>query len=360
MQVVVTGASGNVGTALLRALRQQRPDWTVTGLCRRPPAASTPPYDSARWVALDLTAPTAARQLVAVMHGADAVVHLAWAIAPSHDPGFMTRVNVEGSRRVARAARAAGVSHLVHASSVGAYRGVPERGPAKRPVGEDWPSTGIPSSLYSRHKVAVERLLDDIEASGSRIGGGPVPAVARIRPGLILQSAAGSEVARYFVGSALPTFLLGRLPVVPVPPGIAASAVHSEDVADAVVRILDTKAVGAFNLAADDVLTAQGLAAALGGRLVSVPAGLARAAVDLSWRIRLQPTDAGWLDMALSSPLLDSGRAARELGWQPAHSAQEALLDVITGMASGSGTGSPAMAPRSFVRDLLPNRLRMR
>ena len=348
MHVLVTGASGNLGTALLRSLSARRPDWAVTGLCRRPPDASVAPYASASWVSCDLTDPGAAATLTGLMRGADAVVHLAWAIQPSHDEQRMAKVNLEGTRRVLDAARAAGVGQVVHASSVGAYRAAPD----KRHVREDWPVEPVPTSLYSRHKVAAEQMLDELEAAGG-------PVVTRMRPGLVLQGAAGSEIARYFVGSALLTPVLGRLPLVPLPRGLLASAVHADDVGDAVVTMLDARAGGAFNLAADDALTAELLARALGGRLVPVPPALVRRGMDLSWRARLQPTDVGWFDLAMTSPMLDAGRARSELGWRPGRSVDSALRELVRGMSAGAGTASPALQPRG-IRDLLPERVRQR
>src|ERR1700709_731603 len=101
-----------------------------------------------RWHQADVTA----TPLAPIFEGADAVVHLAWAIQPSHDEPTMERINVHGSERVFAAVAAAGVPRLVYASSVGAY----SPGPKDRQVGESWPTGGIPSSAYSRHKARVE------------------------------------------------------------------------------------------------------------------------------------------------------------------------------------------------------------
>ena len=67
---------------------------------------------------------------------------------------------MDGSRRVFSAAAAAGVPALVYASSVGAY----SPGPKDRAVDESWPTGGIKTSFYSRHKAEVEQLLDVFEA----------------------------------------------------------------------------------------------------------------------------------------------------------------------------------------------------
>ena len=79
------------------------------------------------------------------------------------------------------------------------------------------------------------------------------------------------------------------------------------------------------------------LARLLEARPVSVPPRVLRTAVDVSWKLRLQPTPPGWLDLALGVPLMDTTRAREELGWTPTRTAGEALLELIDAMRRGEG-----------------------
>ena len=97
---------------------------------------------------------------------------------------------------------------------------------------------------------------------------------------------------------------------------------------------------GAFNLAAEPVLDAAAVAAALDARTVRVPARVARALAAASWSLHLQPSEAGWLDLGLGVPLMTCERAYRELDWAPARSSLDALLELIEGMRVGSGGGT--------------------
>ena len=160
MRIVVTGATGNVGTSVLAALGRDPQVTEIVGLARRVPESLSLP--KVRWQQADVTV----TPLTPIFDGADAVVHLAWAIQPSHDEEAMESVNVFGSQRVFGAAAQAGVRSVVYASSVGTY----SPGPKDREVDESWPTEGIPTSAYSRHKARAERLLDDLSA-GSRIAG---------------------------------------------------------------------------------------------------------------------------------------------------------------------------------------------
>lgn len=337
MRVLVTGATGNLGTALLEVLAAEPGVDEVVGVARRLPSTTTRPYDTASWVRCDLTAHDAVATLTEAARGCDAVVHLAWRFQPSHDEDTMRRTNVDGLRVVVDAAVAAGVPHLVDVSSLGAY----SAGRKDRKVDESWPTGGIHTSPYSRLKAATERLLDQVEASGAAL------TVSRARPTLAVQSRAASAITRYFAPSWLPSSLAVRvpLPLLPLPAGLLAQVVHSSDVADALRLMVLSGAGGAFNLAAEEVLGPQGFARALGAAgAVEVPAAVVRAPLDLSWRLRVQPTDAGWLDLALLSPLVDTGRARRELGWTPAMTSRQALKSLISGVATRDGVpGSPTL-----------------
>ncbi len=275
----------------------------VVGVVRRPPTSGWP-YTQAQWVQADLAHPSSLVALNAAMTGAQAVVHLAWGFQPSHDVGYLRSLGVEGTRRVLTAAVTQGVDHLVHMSSVGAYSPKTD----DRPVDESWPTGGVPSSPYRSHKVAAERLLDGYEG-----GGGRLP-IARMRPGIIGQRDAGSALLRYGVPALVPASVLRALPVLPMDRRLLVPVVHADDVADAIVRVLESGETGPFNLAAQSPADASTIAAALGARNVHVPAPVLRAAASATWRLRLQAVDPGWLDLGFSVPLLDTSRAQRKLG----------------------------------------------
>ncbi|MDX6682015.1 MAG: UDP-glucose 4-epimerase [Solirubrobacteraceae bacterium] len=342
MRVVVTGATGNVGTSLLQALAQDPSVDEIVGLARR-----RPELELARttWVAADVVRD----DLEAHFRGADCVVHLAWLIQPSRVRQTTRAVNVDGSRRVFEAAAAAGVPSLVHASSVGAY----SPGPKDRRVDESWPTGGIPTSFYSRDKSDVERILDTFELAH------PDMRVVRLRPGLIFKGSAASGIRRLFAGPLLPSPLLHRrlIPIVPAIDRLVFQAVHSLDVGEAYHRAVVSDVRGAFNVAAEPVLDPRELGRLLGARPVPVSARVLRAAVTASWKLRLQPTPPGWLDMALQVPLLDVTRAHRELGWTARRDAGEALLELLEGMRRGDGAATPPLKPggdgAARVRELL-------
>jgi UDP-glucose 4-epimerase len=339
LTVAVTGATGNVGTALLRALADGGAA-QVRGLARRQPP-DIAPYAGVHWYLTDLGDPDSEEVLAEFLHGADVVVHLAWALQPGREPERLRRVNVDGTHRVLDAAGAADVPHVVHMSSVGVY----SAGPPSRRITEDWPTEGIPSAQYSRDKVAAERLVRDFVAAH------PEVTVSITRPTLVLQPEAASEIGRYFLGDVLLTAArllpgpVAKVLPLPLPGDLHIAFVHADDVADAIVRILDQRAPGAFNLSSDPALDADALAKALGTFRVPMPAFVMRAALDAAFRAHLVPTEPGWLDIGLGEPLLEWAKARTVLGWHPRRRGPDVLREFVAALGRGEGSNSPLLQP---------------
>src|SRR5690625_1183011 len=285
MRIAIIGASGNAGTALLHALHDEPAVTEIVGVARRVPPhrPPAPAYDGVRWEQIDISLPVVdahaenllVNRLSEAIAGADAVVHLAWQIQPNRHRSVLRRTNVAGTWRVVRACAQAGVPRLVAASSVGAY----SPAPGDSPRDERWPAGGVPGSHYSVDKAAQERVLDYAEELGL--------SVARIRPALIFDAEAASEVLRLFIGAALPPGLLrpGVPPVLPMINGLRLQVVNGRDAADAYRRALLTGASGAFNIAAEEVLGGRELAEVVDrGRFFELPPAVVRRAVAIGWK----------------------------------------------------------------------------
>lgn len=330
MRIVVTGATGNVGTNVVASLVADPGVESILGIARRRPEWSPAKVE---WAEADVSSAT----LEPHFSGADAVIHLAWLIQPSRDESVTAATNVMGSSRVFSAAAAAGVPKIVYASSVGAY----SPGPKDRAVDESHPTGGIATSFYSRHKSEVERVLDSFEARHPDIS------VVRMRPGLIFSRDAASGIRRLFAGPLLPSPLVRRelIPFIPDLDRLRFQAVHSADVGEAYRLATLREASGAYNVAAEPVLDSERLAELVGARRIRVPSRVLRSAAELTWRLRLQPTPPGWLDLALGVPIMDASRIRNELGWEPQHTAGESLMELIEGMHDGAGFPTPPLDP---------------
>lgn len=328
MQVVITGATGNVGSTVVQRLADDDTITGIVGVARRRPDWSPP---KTRWVTADL----AVDDLEPVVRGADAVIHLAWTFQPTHRPLATWHNNVIGSIRLFDAVATAGVSVLVHASSVGAYSPRADGGR----VDESWPTNALPTAAYGREKSYVERVLDVFERDNADVR------VVRLRPGFIFQRSSAEEQRRLFVGPLLPNGLLrpDLIPVVPDLPGLRLQALHARDVAAAFHLAVIRDVRGAFNVAAEPVVDARVLAKLLDARVVRLPRAVARAALAAGWRMHLAPSTPDLLDLALSLPVMDTTRATSELGWRPEVDALAAVAEVLEGMRRGAGGRTPPL-----------------
>jgi len=339
--VVVTGATGNFGTSVLASLGEEAEVTEILGLARRRPVW---PARKVQWVAADVRV----ADLHTLFAGADAVVHLAWAFQPTHDPQATWAVNVRGTERVLAAAAAAGVSAVVHASSVGAYRAAV----SDVPVDESWPTDALPTAAYGREKSYVERMLDRFEVEH------PDVRVVRLRPAFLFKRAAADAQRRIFAGPFVPGALLRvPIPVVPLPSGLRFQALHTDDAADAVRRALVRPVRGPFNLAAGPVIDPATIAELLGGRPLEVPRPVVRAAVAAAWHARVLPASPQLVDLFLGLPLLDPTRAEAVLGWWPRHTSVEALGELVEGMRHGGSFPTAPLGAQSGADERLGARV---
>ncbi|NYI06777.1 NAD-dependent epimerase/dehydratase family protein [Allostreptomyces psammosilenae] len=341
MRVAVVGATGNVGTSVVRALTDDPAIASVLAVARRPPRRADWSPGKTTWLPADITRD----HLTGHLDGCDALIHLAWALQPSHDPVATWRNNVLGALHVFRAVAQAGVGALIHASSVGAY----SPGPQQRRVDESWPTHGWPKAAYCVEKAYLERALDAFECRHPRIR------VVRMRPGFLFKREAARAQARLFAAPALlphavlPDALASRLalqrlvPAVPNPPGLRFQALHTDDAAEA-YRLATLRPVsGAFNLAAEPAVDADLLGRILRARPLPLPTRPLLAAASAAWHLRLLRASPDLLDAMLRLPLMDASRAGRELGWSPRHTAGEAIEDLLRGLREPPPAPTPAL-----------------
>lgn len=334
LRVVVTGATGNVGTSVVRALADDPEIGAIVGLARRTPEMEVPKTE---WAAVDLSREEDVPRLADHFSGADAVIHLAWRFQPTHDPVVTWQTNVLGSLRVFEAVVSAGVPVLVHASSVGAYAPGPKEDPG---VDESWPTHGWPDAAYCREKAYLERVLDTFELEH------PMIRVVRMRPGFLFKEGSASEQRRIFAGRFVPGPLLrpDLLPVVPDLDGLRFQVLHTDDAAAAYRLAVLRDVRGAFNLAAEPVIDARALGELLESRVVRVPAPAVRTALAAAWGLHLAPASPHLFDAVLRLPLLDTTRARRELGWEPLRTSTETIKEFLEGVRKGSGEPTRPLA----------------
>ena len=323
--MAVTGPTGDLGIAIVNALERSRRVRRVVGMARRPFEPRERGWRKTEYRRGDVTDAGSVRDLV---KGADAVVHLAFAIVEASDA--TRELNVEGSRRVFEETAKAGAERLCYASSVAAY-GFHDDNPDW--LTEDVPPRGSPEHPYSHQKAEVEAVLGEVLVRRRRT------AAYVFRPCIVAGPDAQmllEEIPYYRLSEAMPEAARRLLRLMPVlkpvvpDPGTRFQLVHEDDVASAFVAGVAGKGEpGPYNLAGSGTLTLRDVAAALGWYSIPLPQPALDATAEIVTRLPLAPDSVSWIHALRKPVLMKTERARRLLGWRPKHPARATLRATV-------------------------------
>jgi nucleoside-diphosphate-sugar epimerase len=270
---------------------------------------------------------TATDAILRALEGIDTVYHLAAAHLGAAIPATeFTRVNVDGTRTLAEAARRAGVRRFVHCSSVGVYGRID-----RPPADEDTPCR--PDLPYERSKLAGEQVVRDALGRG-------LPAVI-LRPAWVYGPGC-ARTRKLFRAVEAGTFLVaggGRTlrHCIYVADMVAALtlAAHSEDAVGATLVVADAEAVTVRELV-DQIAR---LTHARRPR--SVPlwmAGTAAGTLELVFRAlgREPPVSRRSLRFFTGNTAFDIRRARQVLGFRPKYDVPAGLAETWEMLSAGA------------------------
>jgi UDP-glucose 4-epimerase len=316
LTVAVTGPTGEIGISTVDALEQDSEVERILGMARRPFDPAEHGWSKTEYRQGDILDRAVVDALVA---DADAVIHLAFVIMGSREES--ARINLEGTRNVFEATVAADrPRRLVYTSSVAAY-GYHSDNPI--PITEDVPTRGSPEHYYSQQKAACESVLVEITADS------PLE-VFVLRP-CIVAGPKAPALADAMPWNQLPGPVKRVIQLLPLKPpfpdpGTPLQLVHHDDVASAIALAATTSAPpGAYNIAADGVISMSEVAEALGARPVRVPRFAATVASEVIARLPFVPSALEWLHVGRTSVVMDTAKARTQLGWSPKYTAAETL-----------------------------------
>jgi nucleoside-diphosphate-sugar epimerase len=300
--ILVTGSTGFIGRPLCRALLEM-------GAVVRGASRQGGPHPIAGVERVQVRDPLDRAAVGATVAGADAIVHLAARVhvmrEPAADPlAEFRRANVDATRVLGEEAAAAGVSHLVLASTV---KAVGEE--TVTPWTEDTPPQ--PVDPYGRSKLEAEQLLREL-AGRSAIG------VSALRLPLVYGPGVKGNMLRLFA-------LVDR--GIPLPFGAVRnrrSMLYVGNLVAGVRAVLERPAAGfrAFfatdlrDVSLPDLIRLIGVALGRPARLLPVPPGLLR--------LLLPSAEAGRL---IGSLAVDASSLARATGYRPAFTIEQGLRD---------------------------------
>jgi nucleoside-diphosphate-sugar epimerase len=305
MRILITGANGFVGSALIPILKSH--GHQIRASVRRPGITPVPDTVVTGEIGPDTDWTEALSGIDAVIHLAARVHHMDNPADPSLVIGAYRRVNVEGTRRLAESAAAAGVRRMVFVSTI---KAVTENS-GDVPVTEATPPA--PETPYGISKLEGERALAQV---GERTGLETVI----LRPPLVYGPGVGANFLRLLV-------LCRNAP--PLPLGAIQnrrSLVFVENLAGAIALCVEHPgaAGGCFLVHDGKTLSTPELIRTLAGimhrpaRLFSIPPPLLRGALTLVGRRDAYARLAASLE-------LDDQRLRQTLGWQPFWSQEDGL-----------------------------------
>ena len=284
-RILITGAGGNVGRALL------------AGLIGHTVLASdiAPGFERC-----DVTGDDPDR--VIGDFRPEVVVHLASIVTPPKGStrAFEWRVDVQGTRNVLDACLRHGVRRLVVTSSGAAY-GYHADNPV--PLRETDPLRGNPEFAYADHKRQVEEMLATARADH--------PALEQVvlRVGTVLGEGVENQITALFRRKRLLKVAGSDSPFV---------FIWTQDLAAILVRAAVDGPAGTYNVAGDRALTVDDLAAAMGKPVLALPAWLLQAALAVARPLRLSRYGPEQVRFLQYRPVLDNSALKTTFGFTPA------------------------------------------
>ncbi|HSJ43082.1 MAG TPA: NAD-dependent epimerase/dehydratase family protein [Euzebyales bacterium] len=304
-RVAVAGVHTTTGAALLARLVSDPQIEGVVAIDRdRPPALPA----GVQFVRADLRDALLAR----VFADVDVVVNAVLAETLTRDDDRALAMRVQGTRRLLDAARTAGAGTFVHVSSALVY-GAGERN--RVPLDEQQPLRADPAFSAVHHALEAE------EAVRAFAGDHPQRRVVVLRTVPVLVPDVDSPVTRHLESPLLPRVRGFDPPV---------QFVAVDDLVEAVrLVVVDTRARGVYNVAADGWLTSSDVRHILARPGLRLPEQIALGVAALLHRLRLLGVPPAALRYLMHPWVVDTARL-RALGWTPATSQRAVLHQFVT------------------------------
>jgi UDP-glucose 4-epimerase len=303
--VAITGASGYIGSRLLRRLEDEEGIRKLVAIDIHSP---TEPIHNMAAYRMDVAEPIDSALLA---HRVTTLVHLAFITQPGRnrrEVNSIRQTNLDTLRSVLESCVRAGVNHVVYLSSYTVYGAHPDN---PIPITDSAPLRPLPDFAYGYDKYLSEQILQEFQEQHPDI------AVTILRSCVVLGPSANNYVAKAFFRP----WLLGVWNHNP-----PMQFVYEDDLARVLTIVVQQRLAGVFNVAGDGVVFYREMAEMMGSRLVVLPAFLAVSLTQLTWNLRIQVDSPGTGMALVKYPIvLSTGKLHEVTGYRFWHTSLETL-----------------------------------
>jgi UDP-glucose 4-epimerase len=302
-RILITGAAGSVGVALLRKLGSCE-DLEVIATDLRAPSYLPP---NARFIKLDVTGDNP-REII-TSERPDTIVHLAAVVTPgpSSTRDFEYQVDVQGTRNVLDAAVATGVARLVVTSSGAAY-GYHADNPV--PLREIDVVRGNQEFAYSWHKRCVEEMLAEARKTAPNLQ------QVILRVGTVLGKHFDNQITALFRKPRMLGLLGSESPFV---------FIWETDLVEVLQRAATDSPIGIFNVCGDGAATVSQIAAAMDKPVHWVHPTWVKVALAIAHPLNLSRYGPEQVRFLQYRPVLDNSALKETFGYRPEYSSVQAF-----------------------------------
>ena len=298
-KVVVTGASGIVGSRVAAHIAEKMPAANVVGVDRFGGTSELSAFHLADLATADLTA---------MFADADVVVHCSFNVRADAVTAHDGRLDLAVLGRVLDAAAVSGVQRFVVLSSAMVYGAWPDN---NMPLTEEASVRPNPDFAFAVHMASVEQVATNwaAEDDGREL--------TIIRPAVVVSEERRGGLSDLLASASTIRSEEGDAP---------AQYLHVDDLASAVAAAVAADATGPLNVAPDSWINAEGLAALAGPKpRLHLPDPAVKLVADARFRLGFTNTPPGIQAYTTHSWVVSNDRM-KALGWEPNNSNEEAYV----------------------------------
>jgi UDP-glucose 4-epimerase len=309
--VALTGAASFLGRNLVGVLEEDPSIGRIVAVDVKAPDTGGP---KTRMYPIDLTAPTSEERVAEVLSAerVDTFLHLAFLSSPTHATAWAHELESVGTMHVLNAARQVPLRKFILWSQTILYGAHPTN---PNFLTERHPLRADEDQAFFADKIAAEREVAAYAAKAKST----VVTVLRTAP--IVGPTVRNYVTRYLAERVIIT-LLGFDPLW--------QFVHEVDAIAAFKLAIDRDFPGVFNIAGEGVLPISTVIKLAGRSRLPLLHPVAETMIAAAWAAQAAYAPPSFLRYLRYLCVADGEKAAREMGFRPAYTTREALLDYIS------------------------------